>query len=322
LNDTDLPEYCDGKRTGSYYLNDLFVSKNADDLLKFYDSFNCSEKLLEWMKNRPQGQAIIKETDGDERYVVVIPTKDTESAFAVSSRDTVFKGLKIVFVESGPDPYFNIARNSNIGLRYALKYNPEWIIDGQDDMLRVDDISVLTRQLSSIDPRNTNVVIPLASSIPSTFPAIGRSTVLREEIMRIRGKPWRKRISIMKKFEIDLLAISNKIFYRPLYKPLLRFPANVVKMLSANFLRSCEGRVYDEIYINCFEDLDFFWRVAENGGCSFVDFKIATVPMGANSLGKYNIVRRLREICSNAYLNMKVRKGLLRLEIPFNSYAD
>ena len=34
-------------------LNKLFTSKNAEDVIKFYDHFDNAEQLIQWMKNRP-----------------------------------------------------------------------------------------------------------------------------------------------------------------------------------------------------------------------------------------------------------------------------
>lgn len=132
-------------------LNSLYNSKNVEDLIKFYNNFSTREELIAWSKNRPKGRANIYTVNGKKDIVIVIPTIDRQSKCAKNCANSIFKGQQIVFVESGKDdPYFNYARNCNIGLKYALKYNPKWIVLSNDDMRKVDDFKILTKFISRL----------------------------------------------------------------------------------------------------------------------------------------------------------------------------
>ncbi|MEM3860085.1 MAG: hypothetical protein QW478_11905 [Candidatus Micrarchaeaceae archaeon] len=82
------------------------------------------------MKERPKGRAEIIEVEGDKEIIVVIPTADFNGKYAKECRENIFKGLHIIFVESGfpKDPYFNYAHNCNVGIKKAMEYNPKWIV--------------------------------------------------------------------------------------------------------------------------------------------------------------------------------------------------
>ena len=118
-------------------LNNLFISKNLEDIIKFYSYFKTAEELIVWSKRRPHGRAKIYEVSGDKEIIVVIPTADYNGEYAKNCRENIFNGLQMAFVDSGEkgDPYFNYSRNCNIGIEHALKYNPKWIILSNDDVL-------------------------------------------------------------------------------------------------------------------------------------------------------------------------------------------
>ncbi|MEM3593018.1 MAG: hypothetical protein QXW67_03960, partial [Candidatus Micrarchaeia archaeon] len=90
---------------------------------------------------------------GNKDIIVVIPTADFNGRYAKACRDEIFKGLHMIFVESGGkgDFYFNFAHNCNVGIKKALEYSPKWIILSNDDMHKIDDISVLVEQLKIVN---------------------------------------------------------------------------------------------------------------------------------------------------------------------------
>ncbi|MHB1830404.1 MAG: hypothetical protein ACYCO0_03335, partial [Candidatus Micrarchaeaceae archaeon] len=139
-------------------LNDLYTSKSINDILRFYDYFHSRNQLIRWMKNRKPGRAKIYEAKGKTDIIIVIPTADYNGKFAQNCRKNIFKGMHIIFIESGgiTDKYFNYARNVNKGLKFALKYKPKWIIVSSDDMVKVDDISILENELFNLN-KNTKL---------------------------------------------------------------------------------------------------------------------------------------------------------------------
>ena len=140
-------------------LNRLFTSKNPEDVIRFYDHFDTAEQLIEWMENRPSAPMKIFEIEGDKDIVVVIPTADHNGELAKNCADKIFKGQQIIFVESN-GPFFNYSRSSNFGIKYSLKYGPEWIVLSNDDVDSSDDMNKLKLELSKIDKDDTSLVLP------------------------------------------------------------------------------------------------------------------------------------------------------------------
>ena len=118
------------------YRNNLFTSNDPEKIIEFYNGFHNRDQLIQWMKERPKGASYIHEVEGNKDIIVVIPTADFNGKYARTCREEIFKGLHMVFVESGenPDPYFNYAHNCNVGIKRAMEYNPKWVVVSNDDM--------------------------------------------------------------------------------------------------------------------------------------------------------------------------------------------
>lgn len=100
------------------YRNNLFVSNDVNKIMEFYNGFKNKEQLIQWMKERPKGIVYIHEVEGNKDIIVVIPTADYNNKYAKACRDEIFKGLHIIFVESGKNNfYFNYAYNCNTGIK-------------------------------------------------------------------------------------------------------------------------------------------------------------------------------------------------------------
>ena len=135
------------------YHNSFFMSNDPKKILEFYDHFKNREELIRWMKERPHGATYIHEVEGDKDIVVVIPTSDFNGKFAKTCRNEIFKGLHMIFVESGGigDFYFNYAHNCNAGIKKALEYNPKWIILSNDDIEKIHPIELLIKELNNFN---------------------------------------------------------------------------------------------------------------------------------------------------------------------------
>jgi len=258
------------------YRNNLFTSNNPKKIMEFYDGFHSRDDVIEWMKERPKGVSYIHEVDGDKKIIVVIPTADFNGKYAKECRDNVFKGLHMVFVESGeiPDPYFNYAHNCNLGIKKAMEYNPKWVVLSNDDMYKIDDVEQLRISLSAI-PENVDVVYAVSPENRFSVPTyIGQPTFIYGILNFIRGK---KRIAknIQKKFHLDLEIISDFYIKPRFLKPLVKFL--VVRPLKKNstfihissfgifssrFIKNSGGLIFDEVYINLNEDVDLSYRIS------------------------------------------------------------
>jgi len=173
------------------------MSNDPKDILRFYDYFENRDQLIKWMKERPKGNYRIVEFNKEENdIIVVIPTIDVNGKFAKTCREEIFKGLHIIFVESGVgNYYFNIAHCNNLGLKKAMEYNPKWIIWSGDDMYKIDDVEVLKNELLKIDHKDYDVIFTQPSRYHSIPDNIGKENILRKiDFTLILKRRMQKRI--------------------------------------------------------------------------------------------------------------------------------
>lgn len=306
------------------YRNNLFTSNNPDDIMKFYESFQTRDDLIGWMKERPKGAAYIREVEGTNDIVVVIPTADFDGKYAKECREDIFNGLHIIFVESGevPDPYFNYSHNVNVGIKKAMEYKPKWVVFMNDDIYKIDGINVLTHQLMNL-PSNEMCFLHLEppGNYYSYWAYIGRPAFIRwlfylwNRYLRLRIRLERKMKK--KKFGLRYLTFGTNIPYRFLVKHEGKIRnVGAVLILSSSLAKAMGGMIYDENFVNGAEDVDFSLRALDEKIPSYsINFRLGTY-MGA-SLGKHASCRTLREVANIAYLNFKISAGIIH--IPKNT---
>ena len=298
-------------------LNRLYNSRDPNDVIKFYDNFNTSEELIGWSRNRPHGRAKIYTVKGDTDIVVVIPTADRHGKYAKNCEKEIFKGQQIVFVESGgrDDPYFNYARNCNIGLRYALRYKPKWIILSNDDVYKIDSFLALKERLLKINNKMYDTVY--IDSCPDNYHSykllIGEANKFLLNY-REHNEKSKKRLEIFKKFSsyppIELLPTNIDSLKSLLIRLTIKKKAIVKQIgdfaiLSGNF---CEitREIFDENYINQVEDVDLSLRLKNKA--AMIKFRIGSY---RGSTLDNNFIRSLRNLISYIYFNYKLKKKLI-----------
>jgi hypothetical protein len=296
----------------------LFNSENPADILKFYDTFQGREDIIGWMKERPKGRTEIKEIEGDKEIIVVIPTANYEGSFARECRDNIFKGIHIIFVESGSprDPYFNYSRSCNEGIKRALEYNPKWIVVSNDDMFKIDDAEVLLSELKKKDPEKLNSLFtkptiyhsfPVCIGVPRYF--IGRTAeyfyLLSKRNMNTRMFLTTKKIS--KKFGAKWVYASRReIFKKVFYKETRCFIlTSAFSIFSGRWAKSLNGVVFDELYINGVEDWELSYRICyDRKNFDFIEYRIGDLI--GSSVGEYWGIRNLREVANMVYFDNKM----------------
>lgn len=79
-------------------------------------------------------------------------------------------------------------------------------------------------------------------------------------------------------------------------------------ILRADFARQSGGKVYDEAYINSYEDIDLFYNISKSHkDYAFITFKIGHKDSASLGKGEMN---NLRAIANKIYFNYKYRKEL------------
>jgi GT2 family glycosyltransferase len=288
------------------YLNNYFVNDDTNKIIEFYNSFENTGQLIRWMRERPRGGVNIREVDGRKDIIVVIPTMDVNNKYAVEAREKIFKGLQIIFVESGRDFYFNYAHNCNIGVKKALAYSPDWIVISNDDMYKIDNIEVLINKLLKLDNKTVEVVFTQPSkyhSIPVYFS---------------KGNIFRRIYFKMSKYRREQLRIENRYSVRYFSSPRYGYGRYFFNhknphisiadfgIFSSKFIERIGGKLFDETYVHGGEDVDLSLEVARSGRYTFINFSIGDF-LGS-SLGR-NINRKLRDISGYIYLNYKLNNG-------------
>jgi hypothetical protein len=302
------------------YRNNLFVSNDPDKILEFYNSFENRDHLIKWMRDRPKGNYRIIEFNKDESdIIVVIPTMDVNGKLAKTCRDEIFKGLHIIFVESGMgNYYFNYAHNCNAGIKKAMEYNPKWIVVSNDDMYKIDDVSILIKELNNLNTIKTDVVFIQPFDNHTHIRIIGIKRIFIYEI--IRKFYWiNKKMSFVykilkftdKKFNIKICRTDSNYtisrFFIKKRKYILMFGDFLI--INSNFIKNKQINIFDEIYINAHEDVDLAYKFIKNKiNTKFINFKIGS--LGGMSLGG-NYGRWLRNIIGDVYFQYKYESDFL-----------
>ena len=308
------------------YRNNYFTSDDPNKILEFYNGFENRDQLIQWMRERPKGVANIHEVEGDKDIIVVIPTADFNGKYAKECGDNIFKGLHIVFVESGEkgDFYFNYAHNCNVGIRKAMEYNPEWVVVSNDDISSPFDPEVLKTELLKLKNETIHMVLTKDSIQTSTEMSVCSFTLLglliykffnvtrlnqfvdkNHEIFHISTKinrNFKNRYFIL----ADRKNIFN-IFIKKLYK-YTNFEA--FGIFSSLWLRNRQV-LFDETYINAHEDQDV--SILQNKKptkIAWINYRIKGI--GGVSL-ESNLQRGLRGVSSDCYFNYKIENGLLNI---------
>ncbi len=299
------------------YRNTLFLSNDQDKLSDFYNSFENTDQLVRWMKERPKGANYIREEEGNKEVIVVIPTSDFDGLHARDCRYNIYKGLHMIFVESGeiPDLYFNYAHNCNIGIRKAAEYKPKWIVVSNDDKIKFMEPTVLLQELSNLDPKKIGVVIPRNHEISY----LCRKNSLFETINHVssyfsRRAKLEKRFGVKYKLYAKEKRTIGKILGKITLKRLLKteIPGSFF-IISADVCNTFGKEIFDETYQNGMEDVDLFIRFHEHSlNVSFIDYHI--LDKGGSSLGKEKIRYSLRGILNRSYFNLKNHGLLAKLE--------
>ena len=257
----------------STYYNNYLISENVENVMSFYDQFETREDLIDWMRNRPKGISKLYEFNGNKEIIIVITTADINGKFAKECRDNIFLGLHIIFVESGgkDDFLFNIAHNINVGLKEALKYNPKWIFFSSDDVYRIDSVQKLIDELEKIDFEKYDFVTLPPTSYHSQTTAIARrikATYIIYIILKYRGLGL-SRLRIEEKFNVEynrfpvkgISKLIGKLFYK--MKTIIIENGDVA-IFSSKYVKSLDGTVYDETFINAYEETELALRVNTN----------------------------------------------------------
>lgn len=298
------------------YRNNYFTSDELIKIFEFYEGFDNRDQLIKWMKERPKGVANIHEVEGDKDIIVVITTADFNGKYAKECRENIFKGSHMVFVESGgrEDFYFNYSHNCNVGIRRAMEHHPKWVVISNDDMVLKDSLDKLKEQLNLID-EDKDVVFSKPSEYHS-FP-VWISKMRLKYYIRLTFSRKEKLLKLFRKFNIKhsirfkVLDNKSSLLYHKLYfKDVFSFDhIGCFSIFSATFINKSNNTIFDETYINNFEDVDVSFKLfKEQKTAAKINYTIGDMVGG--TLGT-SIQRDIRAVASEVYFSYKNLKGIL-----------
>jgi hypothetical protein len=285
------------------------------------------------MKERPKGNYRIVEFNKESNDIIlVIPTMDVNGKYALTCRNEIFKGLHIIFVESGYNNYyFNYAHNCNEGIKKALEYNPKWIIVSNDDMYKIDDVNVLVNELYSLDENKVKYVFTNNSDL---FYHSSKSYVFEENflhnILFIIYKLLFETSSLHIHFvsrKVDKKfnnrwhfggGITSPSFIKRILKKISLSLENrhviyfinpgTFLILSGKWCYRIRGNVFNENYINGMEDVHLGLQISKNEfDVEYINYSIGDLLK--SSLGN-NWCRSLRDLANYTYFNSQIENNI------------
>lgn len=286
------------------YKNNYLISSDRAHVISFYESFENPAQLIEWMVERPKGNFRIIEINGDKDKIVVIPTIDYNGKFAKNCRNRIFKGMHIIFVESGyGNSYFNYAYNCNAGIKRALEYDPTWIILSNDDMIEMDKPEYLIESLNKVFPKINTVVFSQNRLNVGNLVKFGITTLRRNLFMKLVNEYTRAILKFERKFNIEFLVEGNRFPLKYMTKHKYSYRAiSDFSIFSADILRA-HYPLYDENFVNGGEDILASIKLYVGSvKYKIIDYSIDSI--GGASIGTKG--RMLKDISNMAYLNYKI----------------
>ena len=297
------------------YRNNYFTSNDPNKIIEFYNGFENRDQLIQWMKERPKGVANVHEVEGDKDIIVVIPTADFNVKYAKECRENIFKGLHIIFVESGGlgDFYFNFAHNVNIAIKKAKEYDSKWVVFSADDRYKIDDISKLICELESSEELSV-LLYPNLLPMSSFSHYVGKLNTMGRAIRYILTHIpiMRKKISIYRTILLEKLSVDynfalpgklNNVLFtnnrRHYYGDIEVFilPRTIIEKLGNELL-------FDDHFINGMEDHDILLRLSSLN----ISYKKINYEIGLyynSSLGASD-ARYLRDAINFTYFSYKL----------------
>ena len=295
------------------YRNNYFTSNDPNKIIEFYNSFENRDQLIQWMKERPKGVSNIHEVDGDKEIIVVIPTADFNGKYAKECKENIFKGLHIIFVESGGrrDFYFNYSHNCNVGIRKAMEYKPKWIVFSNDDMVKIDDVDTLKEELAKINYNEVSAVFTSPSIYHSVPVKFAEPRLIFYIYMKIRSAQNIKRLTLWKKFNVRFFLPRIGLIWSILYKKGTPcFSISAFGIFSSTFLNDFmneNNELFDETFITATEDIDLSLKITlTRNDYKFINYKIGDLING--TLGS-SFAKQLRDLAGDTLLNYLIDCG-------------
>ena len=212
-----------------------------------------------------------------------------------------------------------------------MEYNPKWVVYSGDDMYKIDDAEVITKQLETINNKQVDVIYSIPSygyhstPVKFIFPNRAGMFIYTHRIFKDQSSYV---ASLVKELKLNLIftpidtsnrdspkvTIKEWIKINILTKFLfhhtrIRFiQLGAFGIISRNFVLKTGGDVFDENFINSCEDMELSYRILkEERPNAKIRYNIK--PMVGTTLGN-NANRDLRGIAGRFYLYSIISRDL------------
>jgi hypothetical protein len=268
------------------YLDELYNSSKLEDIKKFYESVDSVEELVEFSRRRPKAEVKFfkRNFDNEKNVIAVIPTAD-------SGKFSDFFDGKIpeVLVESN-GPYFNYSHSLNLGVREALKYNPEWVIICNDDLFEVDRVEKMLGEINKNKGKDFLLAKPgyynrvWYHSIPTQLIERGSIDYQTYKLTGLVDSNLREMLRITDKFNVKRFVYAVfpthesmfRMWWRLIFLSSFRKPA-FYNIGDFSIIRSETFKKvkFNELFINFYEDALFSYQLKSFDG-GFIDYRIGS----------------------------------------------
>ena len=201
-----------------------------------------------------------------------------------------------------------------MGLRYALRYKPRWIVLSNDDMYKIDEIQNLKKELGKLNRGGPQVLFSADSEVLLT-----KDSILSRLFYLVNKSYWRY-YKLTKKFKVKYFTLSfdynsfsskfKKVYLNLTRKKIEKFNLMGAFSVFRGDLKLLD-KLFDETYINGVEDVDLSLLIKNEYRYAKLKYRCGSIGKGA--LGGGN-ARSLRSLIGEAYLNYKLNK--MELIVP------
>jgi len=186
-----------------------------------------------------------------------------------------------------------------------MEYNPKWVVVSNDDMRKVESPEKLREELLKQNSDEIWILNAQGSGIHSKLVKVGTRSLFALILLLSQNNRTILMIEKSLRYKVGkiLIAESYSLKHRFFTKKLFSV-RNVASffILSNLCIKTTKGNLFDETFINDYEDLDLALRYIKNNQKE-INYKIDDIGEGGMTLGGIQSMRFARDIANRIYLS-------------------
>ena len=291
-------------------MDTIFYQQSFDAVNEFFSGFSSEASIIEWMRKRRKADPVISETDGPDDIIAVIPGNNATENVGKPPVNDLFSGFRKIYSSTGTfRPDFPVCVNE--GIKYALRYDPEWVVISSPNIHLYGNSGELRNAVNSAAQDNKRILIPDPSIIKSRYMRIGRRNVLSGKLNISRLEKWAYEIeeNLSSRFGDIYIAEPMDILHRAMYRWTFSVAnTSSFMVLSGKWLKSLNGHVMDETFSSAYCDVDFSIRHSRRTGeVSFIDLPYRARKKKSSRLSLP--FEHVWDLCNRIYLTHKINNS-------------